>query len=85
MYRTRAKVGPVSLGLLAFHRTVEVSHGLLHGPLRCSVHFNPVKAERDLRRYQRRGPDATTRLILEELRRWPFRACIFSTSAVALV
>jgi len=32
-----------------------------------------VKAERDLRRYQRRGPDATTRLILEELRRWPLQ------------
>ena len=43
------------------------------GPCAAAVHFNPVKADRDLRRYQRRGPDATTRLILEELRRWPLQ------------
>jgi magnesium-protoporphyrin O-methyltransferase len=30
-------------------------------------------AERDLRRYQRRGPDATTRMLVSELRRWPLR------------
>jgi len=33
--------------------------------------FNHKVAERDLRRYRRRGPDATTRLMLAELRRWP--------------
>jgi 2-polyprenyl-3-methyl-5-hydroxy-6-metoxy-1,4-benzoquinol methylase len=33
--------------------------------------FNHKIAERDLRRYRRRGPDVTTRLILAELRRWP--------------
>jgi magnesium-protoporphyrin O-methyltransferase len=38
-----------------------------------AAHFNPKKAERDLRRYQRRGPDLTTQLILEELRRWPLQ------------
>ena len=33
--------------------------------------FNRKRAERDLRRYRRRGADATTRLLLAELRRWP--------------
>jgi 2-polyprenyl-3-methyl-5-hydroxy-6-metoxy-1,4-benzoquinol methylase len=33
--------------------------------------FNRKRAERDLRRYRRRGADATTRLMLAELRRWP--------------
>ena len=33
--------------------------------------FDHKVAERDLRRYRRRGADATTRLILAELRRWP--------------
>jgi SAM-dependent methyltransferase len=33
--------------------------------------FDRKRAERDLRRYRRGGPDATTRLILAELRRWP--------------
>jgi len=33
--------------------------------------FDRKVAERDLRRYRRRGADATTRLILAELRRWP--------------
>lgn len=34
----------------------------------------PVQnAERDLRRYHRRGADATTRLLLTELRRWPLQ------------
>jgi SAM-dependent methyltransferase len=32
--------------------------------------FDRKVAERDLRRYRRRGPDATTRLMLAELRRW---------------
>jgi len=35
------------------------------------VQFNHKVAERDLRRYRRRGADATTRLMLAELRRWP--------------
>lgn len=33
--------------------------------------FNRKVARRDLRRYRRRGADATTRLMLAELRRWP--------------
>jgi Methyltransferase small domain len=33
--------------------------------------FNRKMAERDVRRYRRRGADRTTRLIVEELRRWP--------------
>ena len=33
--------------------------------------FNRKVAERDLRRYRRRGADPTTRLMLAELRRWP--------------
>jgi 2-polyprenyl-3-methyl-5-hydroxy-6-metoxy-1,4-benzoquinol methylase len=33
--------------------------------------FNRKVAQRDLRRYRRRGADATTQLILAELRRWP--------------
>jgi 2-polyprenyl-3-methyl-5-hydroxy-6-metoxy-1,4-benzoquinol methylase len=33
--------------------------------------FNQKVAKRDLRRYRRRGADATTRLMLAELRRWP--------------
>ena len=32
--------------------------------------FDSRIADRDLRRYQRRGPDASTRLILTELRLW---------------
>jgi 16S rRNA G1207 methylase RsmC len=33
--------------------------------------FTQKRAERDLRRYRRRGADTTTRLMLAELRRWP--------------
>lgn len=33
--------------------------------------FNHKRAERDLRRYRRRGANVTTRLMLAELRRWP--------------
>jgi SAM-dependent methyltransferase len=33
--------------------------------------FGPKIAQWDLRRYQRRGPDRITRLLLAELRRWP--------------
>ena len=43
------------------------------GPCAAAAHFDPKMAERDLRRYQRRGPDVTTQLILEELRRWPLQ------------
>lgn len=32
--------------------------------------FDSRIADRDLRRYQRRGPDASTRMLLAELRRW---------------
>lgn len=33
--------------------------------------FGPDRAEADLRRYRRKGPDPSTRLMLEELRRMP--------------
>src|SRR5437773_1860830 len=33
--------------------------------------FDDKKAESDLQRYRRRGPDAVTQLMLVELRRWP--------------
>lgn len=39
------------------------------GPCAAAAHFNSKKAERDLRRYQRHGPDVTTRMLLSELRR----------------
>jgi magnesium-protoporphyrin O-methyltransferase len=35
--------------------------------------FDHRVAERDLRRYRRQGPDATTRLLLSELGRWPLQ------------
>ncbi len=36
-------------------------------------HFNPKKADRDLRRYRRHGPDSSTRMLLCQLRRWPLQ------------
>jgi 2-polyprenyl-3-methyl-5-hydroxy-6-metoxy-1,4-benzoquinol methylase len=36
-----------------------------------AAQFDSKVAERDLRRYRRRGADATTRLVVAELRRWP--------------
>ena len=33
--------------------------------------FTRKVAERDIRRYRRRGPDKVTKLLLNELRRWP--------------
>jgi SAM-dependent methyltransferase len=35
--------------------------------------FNPKVVEADLLRYQRRGPDASTQILLAELRRWPLQ------------
>jgi len=35
--------------------------------------FGPKVAERDLRRYRRRGADTVTKLILAQLRRWPLQ------------
>jgi hypothetical protein len=35
--------------------------------------FDGKVAEADLLRYQRRGPDASTQILLEELRRWPLQ------------
>src|SRR5262249_22228235 len=49
----------------------------VHGMTCCTGHcaaagfFGSRMAERDLRRYRRRGPDASTRMLLAELRRWP--------------
>lgn len=41
----------------------------------CAVEnqFDPKRAERDLQRYRRRGPDAVTKLMLAQLRRWPLQ------------
>lgn len=36
-----------------------------------AAQFDPKVAERDLQRYQRQGPDLSTRILLSELRRWP--------------
>jgi 2-polyprenyl-3-methyl-5-hydroxy-6-metoxy-1,4-benzoquinol methylase len=44
-----------------------------NGPCAAAAHFNPKKADRDLHRYLRHGPDATTRMLLTELRRWPLQ------------
>lgn len=41
------------------------------GHCAASGFFSPRIAERDLRRYRRRGPDASTRMLLTELRRQP--------------
>jgi 2-polyprenyl-3-methyl-5-hydroxy-6-metoxy-1,4-benzoquinol methylase len=43
------------------------------GPCAAAAHFDPKMAERDLRRYQRRGPDESTRILLSELRGWPLQ------------
>src|SRR5260370_35835156 len=43
------------------------------GPCAAAVHFNPMKAERDLRRYQHHLPDPSTRILLAELRRSPLQ------------
>ena len=43
------------------------------GPCAAAVHFNPMKAERDLRRYKHNGPDPSTRMLLAELRRSPLQ------------
>ncbi|OLC95418.1 MAG: hypothetical protein DMG35_11890 [Acidobacteria bacterium] len=43
------------------------------GPCAAASHFNPKKADRDLRRYQRHGPDISTRILLSEIRRWPLQ------------
>jgi len=41
------------------------------GPCAAASFFGPEIAQWDLRRYQRRGPEKITRLLLEELRRTP--------------
>jgi 2-polyprenyl-3-methyl-5-hydroxy-6-metoxy-1,4-benzoquinol methylase len=38
--------------------------------LGCATHFSSKIANRDLRRYHRKGADAVTRLMLSELRQW---------------
>lgn len=43
------------------------------GPCPAAAHFDPRVADRDLRRYQRHGPDLSTRLLLSELQRWPLQ------------
>jgi 2-polyprenyl-3-methyl-5-hydroxy-6-metoxy-1,4-benzoquinol methylase len=43
------------------------------GPCAAAAHFDPDVAQRDLRRYQRHGPDISTRMLLSELRRWPLQ------------
>jgi len=41
------------------------------GYFAAEAQFDSKVAERDLRRHRRRGADATTRLVVAELRRWP--------------
>jgi 2-polyprenyl-3-methyl-5-hydroxy-6-metoxy-1,4-benzoquinol methylase len=43
------------------------------GQCAAPARFDAKVAERDLRRYKHRGPDASTRMLLSELRRWPLR------------
>ncbi|HET8926120.1 MAG TPA: methyltransferase domain-containing protein [Candidatus Acidoferrum sp.] len=43
------------------------------GHCAAAAHFDPKLAQRDLRRYQRRGPDPWTRVLLSELRRQPLQ------------
>jgi SAM-dependent methyltransferase len=43
------------------------------GSCAAASHFNPKKADRDLRRYRRSGPDPSTRMLLSQLRRWPLQ------------
>ena len=43
------------------------------GSCAAASHFNPKKADRDLRRYRRHGPDPSTRMLLSQLRRWPLQ------------
>ncbi len=43
------------------------------GPCAAASHFDPRMAERDLQRYQRRGPDVSTRMLLSELRHGPLQ------------
>ena len=45
--------------------------GCCTGYCAAEAQFNRKRAERDLRRYRRHGADATPRLMLAELRRWP--------------
>lgn len=45
--------------------------GCCNGYCAAEAHFGLKRAERDLLRYRSRGADATTRLLLEEIRRWP--------------
>ena len=43
------------------------------GHCAAAAFFDPKVAQRDLRRYQRRGPDAWTRVLLADLRRHPLQ------------
>ncbi len=43
------------------------------GSCAAASHFNPKKADRDLRRYRRHGPDPSTRMLLSQLRCWPLQ------------
>lgn len=43
------------------------------GHCAAAAFFDPKVAQRDLRRYQRRGPDSWTRVLLSELRRQPLQ------------
>ena len=43
------------------------------GHCAAAAHFDPRVAQRDLRRYQRCGPDSWTRVLLSELRRQPLQ------------
>jgi magnesium-protoporphyrin O-methyltransferase len=58
----------------AFFRFVEdYAMTCCTGHCAAALFFDPKVAQRDLRRYQRRGPDPWTRVLLSELRRQPLQ------------
>ena len=56
-----------------FHPVEVFTMPCCSGPCAAANHFDSNVARRDLRRYQRHGPDISTRILLSELRRWPLQ------------
>jgi hypothetical protein len=56
-----------------FHPVEVFTMPCCSGPCAAANHFDSNVAQRDLRRYQRHGPDISTRILLSELRRWPLQ------------
>jgi methyltransferase family protein len=57
----------------SFHSTEVYCMPCCTGLCAAAAHFDPKVAERDLQRYQRHGPDVSTRILLSELRRQPLQ------------